>query len=71
VWRSLEGREGFLPHPPSPDDIIFEDIDGNHDNKDQGKDAAADDNTPEAPPTTSGTTPTNDDTTQDPIDQTD
>ena len=60
--------EPFLPHPPSPDDIIFDDTADNHDNE-GGTDEAKEDNAPanqvsatesETPPTTSNAPPTDD-----------
>ena len=58
--------EEFLPHPPNPDDIIFEDSAGNHSNEAEGATAGEDespnedgkDQEPEAPPTITEATPT-------------
>ena len=57
--------EEFLPHPPNPDDIIFEDSGGNHGNEAEGATAGdgespnedEKDQEPEAPPTITEATP--------------
>ena len=54
--------EEFLPHPPNPDDIIFEeDSSGNPGNESIGETPTGDgnDREPEAPPTELEATPTN------------
>ena len=53
--------EEFLPHPPNPDDIIFEDSDSNHGNgaTAEGSEPANSENIEqETPPTISEATPT-------------
>ena len=56
----------FLPHPPNPDDIIFEDSGSNHGDKEEvtetgegGNSNGDKKNESEAPPTTKEATPTN------------
>ena len=57
--------EAFLPHPPSPDDIIFDDTaDGDEGGTDEAKEDAPANQVSatesETPPTTSDAPPTND-----------